>query len=595
MFQPASRPESRRSLPSLRSRHDTHRNGYHRRLRCEPLEDRRMLSVFTVTNTNDGPVAAAGDLPGSLRQAIFNANANPGDDVVLFDASLSGQTITLTNGVLTVNDATGSITITGLGANVLTVSGSSASGVFVIAASSVAEISGLTITGGFALNGAGISNQGFLELSGCAVSGNTAPGTYGGGILNDNSLEILDSTINGNSGYLGGGIANRGQLTITTSTVYNNEAFKGGGIYNDQATTGVTLTVYDSTIAANSAVSGGGLWDSDASYVGTHTIAMSNTLVADNAAIQSGADIYCNYAVTANYCLVENTNGFTFSPGSGNNLVNVDPKLGTLGDHGGTTPTVPLLAGSPAIDAGSNALIPAGIITDQRGSDRIVNNRVDLGAYEFKPDYLILGTGDFNGDGIADILCRDQVAGTVGVWRVSTSGSSGSTVPGQPVTGGVWTVLGQPDPAAWIMAGIGDFNGDGTDDLLWHNQNNGLVGTWILRNAAFSRWTGLGQTNYGTWHITGVGDFNGDGTSDVLWQNQSNGTVGTWIIRNAAYSYWAGFGAPSLALWGLSGVGDFDRDGTDDVLWRNKNDNTVGAWMIRNAAFSRWVSFGQLE
>ena len=41
-----------------------------------------------------------------------------------------------------------------------------------------------------------------------------------------------------------------------------------------------------------------------------------------------------------------------------------------------------LLPGSPAIDAGNNALIPAGVTTDQRGLPRIVNGRVDIGAFE---------------------------------------------------------------------------------------------------------------------------------------------------------------------------------------------------------------------
>lgn len=42
-----------------------------------PLEDRRLLATFAVTNIADGPVAAAGDLPGSLRQAIFDSNSKP--------------------------------------------------------------------------------------------------------------------------------------------------------------------------------------------------------------------------------------------------------------------------------------------------------------------------------------------------------------------------------------------------------------------------------------------------------------------------------------------------------------------------------------
>ena len=44
---------------------------FHRRLGMEPLEDRRLLSVYAVNNLSDGPVTQANDLPGSLRQAIF--------------------------------------------------------------------------------------------------------------------------------------------------------------------------------------------------------------------------------------------------------------------------------------------------------------------------------------------------------------------------------------------------------------------------------------------------------------------------------------------------------------------------------------------
>ena len=43
---------------------------------------------------------------------------------------------------------------------------------------------------------------------------------------------------------------------------------------------------------------------------------------------------------------------------------------------------MPLLPGSPAIDAGSNDLIPEGVTTDQRGQARIVNGTVDIGAFE---------------------------------------------------------------------------------------------------------------------------------------------------------------------------------------------------------------------
>ena len=58
--------------------------------------------------------------------------------------------------------------------------------------------------------------------------------------------------------------------------------------------------------------------------------------------------------------------------------------LAPLGNYGGPTQTMPLLFGSPAIDAGSNDLVPPGITTDQRGEHRIFNGKVDIGAYELQ-------------------------------------------------------------------------------------------------------------------------------------------------------------------------------------------------------------------
>ncbi len=84
--------------------------------------------------------------------------------------------------------------------------------------------------------------------------------------------------------------------------------------------------------------------------------------------------------LTANNDLVTNnpsTGGLT-----GTAIYSGNPLLAPLDDYGGPTQTMALLPGSPAIDAGSNALIPTGITTDQRGEPRIVNGTVDIGAVE---------------------------------------------------------------------------------------------------------------------------------------------------------------------------------------------------------------------
>jgi hypothetical protein len=99
-----------------------------------------------VTNNNDSG-------PGSLRQAIFDAdNSNTGDTILFVGVS---GTITLTLGTLVIEH---SLTISGPGASTLAVSGGGTSQVFVIKSGATVSISGLTIENGFTstLNGGGI-------------------------------------------------------------------------------------------------------------------------------------------------------------------------------------------------------------------------------------------------------------------------------------------------------------------------------------------------------------------------------------------------------------------------------------------------------
>jgi hypothetical protein len=66
----------------------------------EPREDRLVLSTFTVTNTSDSGT-------GSFRQAILDANANPGADIIAFSIGGGGaQTITLQSSLPAITDTT---------------------------------------------------------------------------------------------------------------------------------------------------------------------------------------------------------------------------------------------------------------------------------------------------------------------------------------------------------------------------------------------------------------------------------------------------------------------------------------------------------
>src|SRR5262245_25997935 len=104
------------------------------------LEDRTVPSTFTVENLADSG-------PGSLRQAVLDANANPGADLIRFAPAASGGTIARTGGEL---GLTGDLTIDGPGAERLTVSGNHASRVFEVPAGVTVTIDGLTIRDGLA-------------------------------------------------------------------------------------------------------------------------------------------------------------------------------------------------------------------------------------------------------------------------------------------------------------------------------------------------------------------------------------------------------------------------------------------------------------
>ncbi|HEV3446908.1 MAG TPA: hypothetical protein VG099_19880, partial [Gemmataceae bacterium] len=112
----------------------------------EALEDRALPSTLTVTSASDDGSA------GALRAVLAAAQ---GGDTIQFAKQLKGQTITLTQGQLIINQ---SLEIDGPGADTLAICGNAASRIFAVASGATVAISGLTLTGGMASDGAGILN-----------------------------------------------------------------------------------------------------------------------------------------------------------------------------------------------------------------------------------------------------------------------------------------------------------------------------------------------------------------------------------------------------------------------------------------------------
>lgn len=261
--------------------------------------------------------------------------------------------------------------------------------------------------------GGAICAEARLLIASCWFDGNTAEGTcgwaspalieqpgsdgLGGAVYASGPIQIVATTFSdnqafGGSGYtmagarhtnggngLGGAIYSVGGLSMVNCTVYHNSvrggaastrfdtvpgSARGGGVYLASGTVGGTnLTVVGNAArpsgVAGGATEGGGFFL--AAGV-THAL-LVNSLLADHAA---GGNWSGNFTIAhSNFTSTED-----------------DPGLGRFGDHGGPTPTVAVLADSPAVNQAEAGSCPP---TDQRGYARPFGVGCDLGAFEFRP------------------------------------------------------------------------------------------------------------------------------------------------------------------------------------------------------------------
>src|SRR5262249_43982178 len=77
----------------------------------------------------------------------------------------------------------------------------------------------------------------------------------------------------------------------------------------------------------------------------------------------------------------------------------------------------------------------------------------------------------------------------------------------------------------WTAIANGDFNGNGTDDVIWRNAD-GVTAVWFMQNGQIFGTTSLGST--AGLNVVTTGDFNHDGVADVMWQDASSGAITTW-------------------------------------------------------------------
>ena len=130
----------------------------------------------------------------------------------------------------------------------------------------------------------------------------------------------------------------------------------------------------------------------------------------------------------------------------------------------------------------------------------------------------------------------------------------------------------------WHIVGSGDFNLDGNADILWRNYATGENVVWKMSGTDHVGNISIETEADLNWRIVGTGDFNGDGKSDILWRNAASGDNAIWFMNGTTVTSKSLVEKVTLD-WSIKGTGDFNNDGKSDIVWRNDNGTNL-VWLM---------------
>lgn len=192
------------------------------------------------------------------------------------------------------------------------------------------------------------------------------------------------------------------------------------------------------------------------------------------------------------------------------------------------------------------------------------------------PGWRAVGTGDFFNRGVSDILFQN-ISGEVTIWQMNGfQATPYSIVPGD-----------DPQPPGWHAIGTGDFDGDGFADILFQH-DDGAVAIWEMDGSKATK-SSIPVKLYGYvdlpgpgWHAVGTGDFFGRRVSDILFQHD-DGAVAIWEMNGTvANELYVDNPGPQ---WHVRGVCNCNQSQKSDILFQNDSGEVVIWEMINTSSY----------
>ncbi len=325
--------------------------------------------TYTVTRTDDPNPAPCEPGNCTLRGALNASNASTGvDDVVVLPASGTPYLLQYEILPFTISDET---EVRGAGANQTVVKGDGMETIFAVGLGIKATLSGLTITNGTSA----IQSNSELVVRDVSIEGNKWNGGTAG-IITNGPLTVESSFLgfNRTETLTAGVIFSNAPVTVINSTIAHNTSKEGQGAIGGNS----SVTLVNSAVVSNRSET------APAAAVGGVPLTVRNSVFADN---RDATGIHSCASAGPLTSFGGNVSDDATCGTGATDKPNVNPLLGTLALHGGTTQVYDLLAGSPAIDAASQC--PA---LDQRGVARPQGAACDSGPYELVPNPAPLDT-----------------------------------------------------------------------------------------------------------------------------------------------------------------------------------------------------------